>query len=158
MTDRSNQERKPVHVGLWLLIATVSLVVLGGQVGCQATPKPAHPDVKASAAIEASTASIGRGDLDAAKAELAEAKGHASGFHQRRQVRSLADLIAGAEALMAGEVERARAAWSRIEDPRLQREVRIKAKAMGIHVPLQSTPVGAASGDTSSGALNKESS
>ena len=127
------------HTWAWLAALALALLVLG-QAGCASSPEPGaerKPSPAAGEAIEASTEAVQAGELARARAQLERARNSASGFHQKRQVRSLAKLISGAEALMAGKVKLARAEWSRIEDPYLQREVRKQAEAIDVEVPLR---------------------
>ena len=49
----------------------------------------------------------------------------------------LDELVAGAKAMMTGDVTAAKQQWADIDDPRFNREVRVKADAMmGVKVPL----------------------
>ncbi|MEM6259657.1 MAG: hypothetical protein AAGI37_15365 [Planctomycetota bacterium] len=122
-----------------LLIGLLLLLLFGGLTGCGAArpiPESAPVAVDATAEIEGSARLIAEGDLEAARGRLGEVADLPLSYHQARQVRSLFLLIDGAEALMNGDVAAARSAWSRIEDPRLQREVRLRAADAGIDVPL----------------------
>jgi len=80
------------------------------------------------------TRAINQADLDQAKLHVQKARSRAFNFEQQRQVEGLTHLIAGAEALRQGDGARARSEWSQIEDPALLREVRGKARAIGIEV------------------------
>ena len=60
------------------------------------------------------------------------------------KIRSLQALIEGAEALMNGNGELAETHFSRIEDPYLRREVRVKARQVDLKVPI--TPLAAYGG------------
>ncbi len=123
--------------GSWrlpLLAATVMLV------GCQSSL-----DIKAEAAaryvqfrdqLVFTTQAINAGDLERARAHLGEARAVAARPKQYRKVQSLKQLILGAEALRAGEPDRARVEWARIEERSLSREVRHKARLIGIDVPI----------------------
>jgi hypothetical protein len=51
------------------------------------------------------------------------------------KVDSLATLIAGAEALMDGDVDSAQTRWASIQDTTLSAEVRDKAQDIGMDVP-----------------------
>ncbi len=87
--------------------------------------------------LTASTQAISAGDLEQAKHYLSQARAVAADHDQQVKVDSLEHLIAGTEALMVGEPDRARTAWSQIEEPRLSREVRHKARLIGIDVPIE---------------------
>jgi len=139
MRQAAKRGDSPDQSWAWLAALALALLVLG-QGGCASTPEPGaerKPSPEAAGGIEAATESVQAGDLARARGQLEEARASASGFHQKRQVRSLAKLISGAEALMAGKVKLARAEWSRIEDPYLQRQVRKQAEAIGVAVPLK---------------------
>jgi hypothetical protein len=86
--------------------------------------------------LSLSVASINSGDLEAARAQLRDARAAAAAPAQVRKVDSLEQLIDGAEALRAGDLDGARAAWSRIQEPQLGREVRHKARLIGVEVPM----------------------
>lgn len=87
------------------------------------------------------TEAINAGDLTVAKEHLAKADVAAASPGQNRKVRSLERLVAGTEALMAGEPDRARAEWAGIEEPHLKREVRHKARLIGMDVPMDSNEI-----------------
>lgn len=74
-------------------------------------------------------------NLEETKLHVARAKGRAFNFEQQRKVESFEHLVAGAEALRNGDADTARSEWSRIQDPALNREVRAKARDIGIDVP-----------------------
>ncbi len=78
---------------------------------------------------------INRSDLEQATEHVDAARERAVGAEAELKVESLEHVIAGAEALRAGDVEATRDAWSRIEDPALQREVRASARLIGIDLP-----------------------
>lgn len=84
-----------------------------------------------------STRAINAGDLELARVHLDEAGAAADNAKQLRKVDSLEQLITGAEALLGGEPDRARDEWSRIEEPHLSREVRHKARLIGMDVPME---------------------
>ncbi|WP_432798538.1 hypothetical protein [Poriferisphaera sp. WC338] len=92
----------------------------------------------------ACTQAISHGDLQQAEVHLSEARPMAVTNRQKRQIRSLQALIEGAEALMNGNGDLAEAHFSRIEDPYLRREVRIKARQVNLKVPI--TPLAAYGG------------
>ena len=83
-----------------------------------------------------STQAINAGDLEQARAHLEAARDAASSSKERQKVDSLDKLIVGAEALMEGDPARARSEWSWIDEPNLSREVRHKARLMGLSVPV----------------------
>ena len=125
---------------LWLWVslgALVGLVLLGG---CQSGQKAEEQEAALRWQFQEQaircTQAIQAGDLEQARVHLSAAKAKALWHEQERQVQSLEKLIAGAEALMTGDGALARAEWSRIEDPRLSREVRVKAKLIDVDVPL----------------------
>lgn len=87
--------------------------------------------------LAASMEAVNAGDLQGAKQSLEAGCGCAKEYEQKRLCSSMEELIAGAEAMMAGNVAQAKTAWSKIEDPQLSREVRVKASAvMGLEVPM----------------------
>lgn len=86
--------------------------------------------------LTASTQAINAGDLELAKQYLGQARAAATDDGQKVKVDSLDHLITGTEALMAGDPDSARAAWSQIREPHLSREVRHKARLVGIDVPI----------------------
>ena len=125
----------------WLALALLIVVALVTMAGCGSMFKAdADLDAQKQAAFQASlaqcTQAINAGDLAGARVVLSDLDDRAEAFQQERQVQSLGQLLAGAEALMSGDGALAQAAWSRIEDPHLSREVRVKASLIGIDVPL----------------------
>ena len=124
---------------LWLWVVVVVLtgiVVLGGCASNRGLGIDAVEQAKCRSEIASCAMAIQAGDLAQARTHLEAAKLGATNFTLGRQVRSLERLIAGAEALEAGDIESARQQWSQIQDPRLAREVRIKAQRIGVDVPL----------------------
>ncbi len=87
--------------------------------------------------LTASTRAIAAGDLEQARQYLGQARAAAANHHQQVKVESIEHLIAGTEALMVGDPDRARTAWAQIEEPHLSREVRHKARLIGIDVPIE---------------------
>jgi hypothetical protein len=87
--------------------------------------------------ILACTEAIQSGDLDQAEVHLAAARPLARTEHQKQQLQSLTELIAGAEAMFRGDDRMAKAHFSRIADPYLRREVRTRARDHGLDVPLE---------------------
>lgn len=81
------------------------------------------------------TQAINAGELDQAREHLDQAGREASSPGQQQMVRSLQRLVDGAEALRNGDPDRARDEWARIDEPRLRREVRHKARLIGMDVP-----------------------
>jgi hypothetical protein len=102
--------------------------------GCQ-TSRGVTGDVSGEQ-LRLSAQAINAGDLDQAKVHLSAARAGPGSPARDLKVQSLQQLIAGAEALMEGDAEGARAAWSRIQDPTLRTEVRHKARLIGINVPV----------------------
>lgn len=86
--------------------------------------------------LTASTQAINAGELELARQYLGQARAAAADHDQQVKVDSVEHLIAGTEALMVGDPDRARTAWSQIEEPHLSREVRHKARLVGIDVPI----------------------
>jgi len=117
-----------------------SLVAVTMLTGC-ATPPTADTAAVTShqqfqEPLAASTQAIAAGDLVGARAYLGQARAVAAGHDQQVKVESIEHLIAGTEALMVGDPDRARTAWAQIEEPHLGREVRHKARLIGIEVPI----------------------
>ena len=113
--------------GISLLLAAI---VLAG--GCQ-TQRVADYRRSMTDGVRA----VQAGELEQAEGCIENAKKNARGYEQQRQVQSMEQLIAGAQAMMDGRVELAKAAWSEIADPRLNLEVRRQADAvMGVEVPM----------------------
>jgi hypothetical protein len=111
--------------------------------GCAAGPAadsaPAVVDHQAFRDQLARTAqAVNAGDLEEAKSQLRQARSSTTTTRQAQKVEGLEQLIAGAEALRAGDPEGARSAWARIEEPHLRREVRHKARLIGLEVPVVS--------------------
>lgn len=131
MTPRDSIVRRtrPTHVlwaGLFLLLA-----------GCASAPRAETAGVDERAAAFrnglAMTASfVQDAELAAARAELAATAALAETEAEQAKVRSLARLIDGAEALLAGDTEGAGAEWARIEDPALRREIELAAPDVGV--------------------------
>jgi hypothetical protein len=82
------------------------------------------------------TQAVNAGDLEEAKTQLRQARAATTTSRQVQKVQGLQHLIAGAEALRAGDPQGARTAWARIEEPHLRREVRHKARLIGLEVPM----------------------
>ncbi len=122
------------------LVVVTILSGLWGLAGC------ASPPTADTAAIDsrnrfqepltASTRAIAAGDLEQARQYLGQARAVAVDHQQQVKVDSIEHLIAGTEALMVGDPDRARTAWAQIEEPHLSREVRHKARLIGIDVPI----------------------
>lgn len=127
---------------IWVLVALSVIVGASFLVGCGSTQKteadPAGPVFGQH--VAQTTAAINAGDLEAARSHLDRTRPLARTYEQKRKVQSLDQLIAGSEALMDGHVALAAAEWSRIEDPVLNREVRVKARVIGVDVPLMPAP------------------
>ncbi len=120
--------REPCRLPAHLLAA---VTVLSGCHGGAAVDPGAFRQQLSMAA-----ASINVGDLESARAQLRDARAAAAAPAEVRKVDSLEQLIDGADALRAGDLDGARAAWSRIQEPQLGREVRHKARLIGVEVPL----------------------
>lgn len=118
--------RLPVH-----LLAAVA--VMSGCHGCAAVDPAGAAVFRQQLSLAA--ASINAGDLEIARAQLRDARAVAGAPAEVRKVDSLEQLIDGADALRAGDLDGARAAWSRIQEPQLGREVRHKARLIGVEVP-----------------------
>ncbi len=124
-----------------LLPSLVAVAILSWLWGC-ASPPIADTAAVASRSqfqepLTASTRAIAAGDLEQARHYLGQARAAATDHDQRVKVDSIEHLIAGTEALMAGDADRARTAWAQIEEPHLSREVRHKARLIGIDVPIE---------------------
>jgi len=116
--------RKIALVGLLAAACIVS--------GCQ---QPSRAVFNQS--IRQSVDSVQAGDMDTAETHLAEARKNAKTYEDKQIVKSIDDLVVGAKAMMDGDVDTAKQQWADIEDPRFNREVRVKADAlMGVKVPL----------------------
>jgi len=117
--------------------AVLLMVILGA--GCQGQQQR----TAFCHGIHQSIDAVQGGDLQGARVHLREARGNAKSFEDRRLVNSVDGLISGTEYLMDGRIEEAKRTWSRIEDPQLNREVRVKASAlMGLDVPVLSAGKG----------------
>ena len=129
--------------GRWVR-ACCMLVVAVVVVGCQSSPdigvdqRTTNRYQACSELVMLSTQSIKAGDLAQAREYLKGAAASATAARQQQQIRSLTRLVDGAEALRDGDPDRARAEWARIEEPRLRREVRHKARLIGLDVPTAS--------------------
>ena len=116
--------RKFAFVGL--LAAAIMLS------GCQQPSRAVFNE-----SIRQSVDSVQAGDMETAETHLAEARKNAKTHEDKRIVQSIDDLVTGAKAMMNGDVDAAKQQWADIEDPRFNREVRVKADAMmGVKVPL----------------------
>jgi outer membrane biogenesis lipoprotein LolB len=82
------------------------------------------------------TQAINAGDLALARVHLDQARAVALSAKQQRKVNSLDYLIDGTAALMSGDPDGARLAWAKIDEPHLSREVRHKARLIGMDVPM----------------------
>lgn len=82
------------------------------------------------------TQAINAGDLVAARVHLDQARAVALSAKQQRKVDGLDHLIDGTAALMSGDPDGARSAWAKIDEPHLSREVRHKARLIGMDVPV----------------------
>ncbi len=115
---------------LWPCVAALLAVIL--LTGCQEQNRASFNE-----SIRQSLDSVQAGDLEMAGNHLDKARDNAKTYDDKSVVKSVDDLIEGAEAMMAGDVAQAQADWSSIPDPHFNREVRVKADAiMGVKVPL----------------------
>lgn len=115
-----------------LLPVLVLVCCVGFLAGCQSQCKVTFRE-QMDKGIEAAQA----GDLEMAKLHVDSARPCAKTFNQKRMVESMDGLISGAEAMMDGDALQARADWSNIPDPQLNRQVRINADVvMGMKVPV----------------------
>ncbi len=122
------------------LPSLIAVTILAWLWGC-ASPPTADTAAVASRnrfqePLAASTRAIAAGDLEQARQYLGQASAVAADHHQQVKVDSIEHLIAGTEALMVGDPDQARTAWAQIEEPHLSREVRHKARLIGIDVPI----------------------
>ncbi len=118
---------------LWPCVAVLLAVFL--LTGCQKQNK-----VSFNENIRQSLDSVEAGDLEMAGKHLDDARSKAKSYDDKTVVKSVDDLIEGAEAMMEGDVTQAQANWSNIPDPHFNREVRVKANAvMGVKVPMIAT-------------------
>jgi hypothetical protein len=116
--------RKFAFVGL---LATAALLT-----GCQQPNRAVFNE-----SIRQSVDSVQAGDMQTADTHLDKARANATTHEDKRIVASMDDLVTGANAMMTGDVAAAKQQWADIDDPRFNREVRIKADAMmGVKVPL----------------------
>jgi len=112
------------------LPAAVIAIIL---TGCQSSK--ADPTAS-SQILTASTQALGAGDLELARQYLDQARAATVTPAQQVKIDSLDWLIDGTEALRAGDPDGARTAWSQIQEPNLSREVRHKARLIGLDVPM----------------------
>jgi hypothetical protein len=128
---RQTTTRTAVAAALSLCLATN-----GGLIGCSSDAPPARPAVNPHAAylthLNATTQAINAGDLRTARAQLDQAASTARSPLHRAQVADLDALLLGAEALMLGDGQSAREAWSNIDDPQLRGQVRDRAATLGL--------------------------
>jgi len=114
---------------LWPLVAVLLAVFMLS--GCQKNRAVFNESVKLS------VDSVQAGDMEMADTHLEKARANAKTHEDKRIVQSMDVLVTGAKAMMEGDVAVAKQQWSDIEDPRFNREVRVKADAlMGVKVPL----------------------
>lgn len=113
--------------------AFVGLLVLAIMLsGCQQPSRAVFNE-----SIRQSVDSVQAGDMETADTHLDEARKNAKTYEDKRIVQSIDDLVTGAKAMMAGDIDAAKQQWADIDDPRFNREVRVKADAMmGVKVPL----------------------
>lgn len=133
----SNRTHAAVHA--LILLAVVSAGTLA-PAGCSSSPA-VDPQTEARRwefreQLILATRAINNADLEQARIHTSNAQARAATFEQNRKVEGLMRLIAGAEALRDGDADRARDEWARIEDPDLSREVRVKARNIGIDIPV----------------------
>ncbi|MAE68023.1 MAG: hypothetical protein CMJ18_27545 [Phycisphaeraceae bacterium] len=99
-----------------------------------ADPVEPAPDPIAGASIATAARAIQAGDLAAADQHLEVASEHANTDEQQAQIRSLARLLDGAEAMMAGRPRDAAASWGRIDDDDLKQQVSRAAGRLDVDV------------------------
>jgi hypothetical protein len=114
-------------------LALPAAVIAISLTGCQS--HKAEP-AASSQLLTASTQALGAGDLELARQYLDQARAVTVTPAQQVKVDSLDRLIDGTEALRAGDPDGARMAWSQIQEPHLSREVRHKARLIGLDVPM----------------------
>lgn len=107
-------------------------------IGCQSGPSRAE---RVAQHIEATTVALQVADLEAAKAELAEAASESKKDRERDRISSLSYLIAGLEAVLEGDAKLAGAYWSNIRDDELRAQVSEKAKRLLVTVPEEPVKV-----------------
>jgi hypothetical protein len=119
-------------------LATAMVMVLAVALaagGCAMGPTPsdlAHQ--RARDHLAAATKAIHNADFPAARRELQGARMRAPNADITAQVRSLEQLLNGAEAFNRGSVAEAKEYWQAIEDPVLAREVHRRATEIGIEM------------------------
>ena len=124
-----DSKRQKVKKVLELVVAVAVLAVF---TGCNSYCKKAF-----KANMADSVRAVQKGRLDEASEHLDSACDCAKSYEQKRQLQSMQELIEGSKAMMDGNAAHARASWSQIRDPHLNREVRKKADSViGIEVPM----------------------
>lgn len=114
---------------LWPCVAVVLAVFM--LTGCQ------ENRLQFNESIHLSLDSVRAGDLQMADKHLDDARPNAKSHNEKTVVKSIDDLIDGAQAMMTGDVTTAQNEWSSIPDPHFSREVRVKSDAiMGVKIPL----------------------
>ena len=118
---------------LQMVLETVmAIAVLAVFTGCNSYCKEAFKDNMTD-----SVSAVQAGQLDQAAELLDSVSDCAKSYKQKRQLESMQELIEGSRAMMNGNATQAKASWSQIRDPQLNREVRIKADSViGIEVPM----------------------
>jgi hypothetical protein len=114
-------------------------------IGCGGIPiRIVEPDsdaqstsLSADDAIAGATAAIKAGDLEEASELITAAEGASPNEHQQMQIRSLASLLAGGNAMMNGDAEAASAHWHSIEDTNLRNQVLNQARARQFSIPAK---------------------
>ena len=122
------------------------LVLVAGVIGgCRSTQKsmvfdstPATQDVRRfDRALKASIEAVQAGNLAEAESHIDAARSEAATYEQQRQVDSMAELCAGARAMLAADASAAKRHWTAIRDPHLNREVRNQVQVvLGLEVPM----------------------
>ena len=126
-----------------LLLAAVA-VLTGCAAGGPADTESVTADVGAFRdQLALTTQAINAGALDEAKMQLSRTRATVRSPRQVQKVDDLHLLIVGAEAMRAGDPVGARTAWAQIEEPHLRREVRHKARLIGLEVPMEAVDEGA---------------
>ena len=126
-----------------LLLAAV-VVLTGCAVGPPADTESVTADYGAFRdQLALTTQAINAGALEEARMQLSRTRATVRTPRQVQKVDDLHLLIVGAEALRVGNPVGARTAWAQIEEPHLRREVRHKARLIGLEVPMGPVDEGA---------------
>ncbi|MEO1236597.1 MAG: hypothetical protein AAFX76_07395 [Planctomycetota bacterium] len=105
--------------------------------GCQSAPKVDQRLLDYRSAMGSATESIQASEFDGARGHIDTALRLAQDEVERQKAQSLGHLVDGTEAYAQGDVLGAKSKWEQISDPVLYREVRRKARVLGVSLPLQ---------------------